>query len=174
MIKTKKSKKPLLLASAIILGLLILGIVGYFLLAPKNSVSDGVNYAAPTKEEKQSANEQKEKNVERDKTDNAPVSPAGKTINLVLTDANQYDETIEVRAYSRDIYENGGTCTATFIKGSTSFTTQSQAFADATSTQCGALDTPRSKFSEAGMWTLELTYNSTTSKGSVSGTVEVK
>lgn len=173
MIKNKKSKTPFLIAAGIAL-IVAIGVAAYLLLSPKSTVIDGVNYAPPTEEEKQSANDQKDKNVEREDIDKAPTSPTGKTINLIVSDANQYGDVVEVRAYSRDVFENGGTCTVTFTKDGSNVTAQSQAFADASTTQCGALDTPRSKFDKSGTWSYELVYSSPTSKGSVSGTVEVK
>lgn len=173
MIKNKKSKKPFLIAVGIVL-IIVIGVAAYLFLSPKSTIIDGVNYAPPTEEEKQSANDQKDKNVEREDIDKTPASPTGKTINLIVSDANQYGDTVEVRAFSRDVFENGGTCTVTFTKDSFSLTTQSQAFADASTTQCGAIDTPRSKFDKSGSWSYELVYSSATSKGSASGTVEVK
>lgn len=127
----------------------------------------------PTKEEQQAADTQKEKNIEREQIDTN--NQATKTAEVVLVDAGQYSDTIEVRAYIANIYEDGGTCTVTFTKDSQTVTRTSKGFKDATTTQCEPFNIPRSAFPSAGDWQLKISYTSNTSTGaSASQAVNVK
>jgi len=172
-IKTKNNLSKLLLGGLAVL--LIIGGIVYGIFYYNKPPADGVNYSPPTEQEKQSGNEQKERNIEREKIDNAPKNDGSvKTISLTVTDAAQYGDTVEVRAFSRDVYENGGRCTITFTRGASTVTSQSNAFADASTTQCGALDTARSKFPETGTWSYNLTYTSASSQGNATGKVEIQ
>ena len=133
-----------------------------------------INYNKPTQQETQTSDSQKQVNVDRQKTDSQPVT-ASATADLRLTDAAQYVNTIEVRAFVTNVYESGS-CVAVFTRaGQPTITTTSTAFKDASTTQCGANDTDRSKFSVAGDWQLTLTYTSASGKvGSATKTVAIK
>lgn len=125
--------------------------------------ANSVNYSGPTKQEAAAGNKQKAADVQRDQTNSRPA-PSTASINIV--DATQYGDTVEVRAYISNVYEDGGRCIATFTMGSSSVTQASTAFKDATTTQCGALDIPRSRFPNSGNWQLVLSYSSSTASGS--------
>lgn len=167
-----------LLTLGIIVVLAGLAGAGVFALRQSNSSSSSprdvntVNYDGPTEEEAKAGDEQKAK----EETDEAKdYSSVDDNVNFQLSDASQYGDTFEVRAFVVNVYEEG-TCVATFTKaGQSSVATTSQAFKDATTTQCGANDTPISKFPVKGEWNLTVTFTSSTGKvGKVSQKVSIK
>jgi len=178
--------RNIIIASTVVVVLIAGGVSAYSLLHQKDLtkqqiasheqtkyVSGGVNYAPPTEADKQMNAEQKKADQAREQIDQqAPATNA----DITIVDATQYGDTVEVRAYISNLYENGGTCTATFTKtGSATVVSSNQAMTDAQSIQCGALDTPRSKFASAGNWSVVVSYKSNQATGSTSPrTVEIK
>lgn len=129
-------------------------------MRPVNSV----DYSGPTQDEQKAGDTQKEENQNREKID---TQPQATTATVVITDASQYDSSIEVRAYIPNIYTSEGTCTATFTKaGAKTVTVSGTPFKDATTTQCGAMDVSRSAFAAAGTWSVTVSYKSSTATGS--------
>lgn len=129
---------------------------------------DATSYSPPTIDEQEAADTQKERNIQRETADKSTDKP--QTANLVIVDANQYSDTVEVRAYVSNIYEDGGKCVATFSNGSSTVQETSDSFKDATTTQCGAINVPVSKFPAKGSWQVKVNYSSQT----VTGESEVK
>ena len=174
-----RSKKPFIIF-AIVLIVLALVAVSYWMYVRNTSATERssatsptINNGPPTPEEVKAGDTQKATNVDREATKTAPA-PAS-SLDLRITDAAQYADTIEVRAYVTNNYE-GGTCTTTFTKPSQiTVTTTSTAFKDASTTQCGANDTPHSKFSVAGDWQMTLEYKSVSGKtGTATKMVTIK
>lgn len=134
---------------------------------------NSVDYSSPTKQEQSAGNDQKQVNVKKAETEAGQTNIS--TANVEISYATQYNDTVEVRGFVSNVYENG-TCTAVFSRsGSTSVSTASVAFKDASSTQCGANDTPRSKFDVPGIWKVVLTYTSASGvTGSSSTNVKVE
>lgn len=162
--KDKKSLPVVLLLVAI---LVLAGVAsgGYVLVARhKKDPTNTINFNPPTKQEKASGNQQKQADIERQQVDTTSPSQTSSAV-LHIVDASQYQDQIEVRGYTGDVYEDGGTCTATFTKDSKTVTGTSKAFKDATTTQCTPIDIPRSNFPSAGVWNLVVSYSSTNNKG---------
>lgn len=126
-------------------------------------IENGINYGPPTEEEKASADQIKEEIKNTQQTTNKPTDEApGNTspasdISLVITDATQYDDSVEVRAFVPNHLANG-TCVYNFTYGSTTLTKQSSALTDASTTICANLEVPRSEFAAPGKWLLEIIY----------------
>lgn len=140
--------------------------------ADSGSDINNVDYGPPTAEEQAAGDEQKAENTEKES--NISSTPS-KSANLILIDANQYFDVFEVRAYISNQYEDGGTCTAIFMKDGQTVRQTSTAFKDASTTQCGALDLARSRFPVAGDWQLTVEYSSPTSSGkTTTQTVTIK
>lgn len=159
--KKLKNKKIILLIVILVLAIAV-GSFLYYKSQRDDSTSDFINYNPPTKSEREAANSQKENNIEREKVDNAPVS---QTAEVMIVDASQYNQTIEVRAYISNIYEDGGTCFVTFTRGGQTVSRQSKGFKDATTTQCEPFNIPRSEFTATGDWKVTVTYSSSAAKG---------
>lgn len=161
-LRTKKSKYVLLFACLMTVAAL-LGVY-YFLNRDSgnstNSIRDtnSVDYSGPTEEEIVAGDKQKQNNIERNEIENNP--PQVSTAHVEISDATQYDNVVEVRAFISNVYEDGE-CVATFTKdGQPSVSTKSTAFRDASTTQCGAIDTFRQKFSTSGQWLVSVEYTS--------------
>ncbi len=170
------TKKNLIILAAAVL-LVGGGVYAYSRYQSNRDADSGTNinnvdYGPPTPEEQAAGDEQKTENTEKEGNINATPS---KTANIVLIDANQYFDIFEVRAYISNQYEDGGTCTATFTKDGQTVRQTSNAFKDASTTQCGALDIARSRFPTVGDWQLIVEYSSPTSSGqTTTQTVTVK
>lgn len=124
---------------------------------------DATSYSPPTIDEQEAADTQKERNIQREAADKSTDKP--QTANIVIVDANQYDNTVEVRAYISNVYEDGGKCTAILSNGSATVQEASNSFKDATTTQCGAINIPVSRFPAKGNWQVKVSYSSQTVAG---------
>lgn len=176
----KKNKKTIVIVLSIVAMVLVIASAVYFIFFNKPATTfpgtagvSEVNYDPPTDEEKQSGNDQKEAVVEQDKLDTQGTTNT--QADVFISDASYYSDSgvVEVRGYITNIYEDGGQCTATLTQGTHSVSQTSTGFKDATTTQCGAINIPRSKFPAGGTWNLTLTYNSTTAKGSSAANVQL-
>lgn len=175
--KQYKSKKLILILLVALIVLAVGGFVAYrHFHKPKQDFSgtagvSEVNYGPPTEEEKQAGNDQKEKNVAEQNGTQVNNSKAA----VVITDASYYSDSnsVEVRAFVSNIVEDGGTCTVTFEKNGQKVTQTHAAFKDATTTQCGALDTPRSQFPSTGTWNVTLVYTSSSATGQQTATLKL-
>lgn len=78
--------------------------------------------------------------------------------NVILAAAT----TSETRGYVSNVLEDGGTCTATYTKGSTKVTGTSTGFVDVNKTTCAPI--PISGLSR-GDWVVVLSYKSATASG---------
>ncbi len=97
-----------------------------------------------------------------------------KNTDVIITDASQYDDEIEVRAFMPSIVESG-TCTVAFKKGSEEFKVDEAAYADATTTICTNSLIKRDMFSSNGNWTVTVSYSSENYSGiSEERTVEIQ
>jgi len=183
--KNKKSNRLIFLTLVIILILVSFGALIYLEktgkidLYQKNketatTTQNPINYDPPTQEEKTAGDNQKTKIVSSNKS-NSPSDP--KTTNsasVVVVDASQYTDVIEVRAFVSDHIEDG-TCTFTFTKNNLKIVKTEPAYADASTTPCITLDVPKGEFKLSGTWSLVVDYISKSEgvSGTNSTTVEV-
>lgn len=86
-----------------------------------------------------------------------------KNVRVIITDANQYDNLVEVRSFIPDYYENG-TCTITFTQDSqtVSKTTLLTKIYPLLSV---LILFSRSEFPTAGTWNVTVTYETANAKG---------
>jgi hypothetical protein len=133
-------------------------------VAKEPQITGKINYGPPTKQEQEAANQQKQTDVD------AQHTPPPATANVIVSDASQYGDTVEVRAYVSNAAETGGTCTVTFSQGTSSFSVSSQAAMAASSTQCGAIDVPVSRFPTKGTWNVAVQYTSSALAGQAQAT----
>jgi hypothetical protein len=178
--KTIKDKKTYIiiiilltiLAAALLLVLERTGRINFFNrdVAEEQTQADqgsDINFNPPTETEQNAGDEKKQELAENA----AETLPS--MANVVIVDASQYNQTIEVRAFVSNVVENG-TCRFTFSKDSSSFEKQTPANAEASSTPCASLYVPRSEFSAAGTWALDVTYTATTVNGSAHSKIEIQ
>lgn len=129
-----------------------------------------INYGPPTKQEQQSGTTQKQEDIQR-QTLNSQGTPTTADVFITSASYNSTANAVEIRAYISNLFEDGGTCSATLTNGSQTVTQTSSATEVATTTQCGTITIPRSSFSTGGIWQITLTYTSSAATGSQSTTV---
>lgn len=162
--KTNKQRRSKLLL-ILLIAVLLLAVAGFFTykhyFQKKNS---NTVYAPPTQEEKQSGNEIKPEVVKRQeqedaqKKDNTNSSdPTSDSAEIIITDATQYDNVIEVRSFIANKYQDG-TCKTTFTKGSLTVSKETKAYKDATTTICTNPLIDRLEFKQAGEWQVVVEY----------------
>src|SRR5688572_5096934 len=108
--------------------LIVLAAAGIFINKSRNTDTaespqttndnSGINYGPPTEEEKAQAEKHKEDLARQMAQGSQSSSSQKKQITPVITNASQSGQEITINAYIPGIFENGGTCTVTFTKGS--------------------------------------------------------
>lgn len=138
----------------------------------EENLRNNINLSPPTREEKSAGDSHKEEIVRQAEQNNQKPANA----QVVIVDARQYasENIIEVRAFVSNIIESGGVCTITLTQGSQVVSEQSQAFADAQTTQCSTVTIPRNKFLAKGSWEAEIKYSSNSITGSAKKTVSIE
>lgn len=128
-----------------------------------------IDYGPPTEAEVEAGDTQKDKIIAKE--DQKPANEAS----VVIVDASQYDDIVEVRAFVSNIIEDG-TCTYVFTKENSRIEKTSPAYGDASTTPCVTLTVPRSEFENSGTWNVTVTYTDTvnTITGSTSQDVEIQ
>lgn len=165
------AKNPKILAIVIISTIALLVIGGFYFVNRKSrpntpgtdnntQAQDGTQYPGPTEQEKKDAQTNKDKLANQTPATTSQ-NGAKKVVTPVITSANQ----TEVRGFVPGIVENNGICTATFTKGSTSFTKESKGFSNVSNTNCEPIVVSRSDFSSSGTWSVTLSYSSVTAQG---------
>lgn len=121
---------------------------------------DGSNLAPATEEEKTESEQAKEAIVQQQQNPTPPDS--GK---LKVTPTIAEASATRLAAYITGVFEEGGTCTATFTKGTQKFTKASAGFQNASYTQCTPIALARSDFPSSGTWSVTVTYSSAKAEG---------
>ena len=164
--KEKPKKKHLPKTTLIILCILLLltgALALFFVLdnseetAEQDNTVNTVNLDPPTAEEQAAGDEIKQDLTPVDDTTEDDTADLSNTAEVVIVDANQYENEIEVRAFVSNHVE-AGECTIQFTQGETSFQKQVPASADASTSPCITLIVPRDDFPTAGEWTVNVEY----------------
>lgn len=182
--KSKKGTRKAFLAPLIVIILVSIvttAVVAYFFFKNPDTRSNDKNttpeetihYSPATDSEKKAANNHKQEIVDKE-TETSNQANNGQVSSLVITDASQYNDAVEVRAYSPSIYEDGGTCTYTFTKNEHTITKTTAAHKDAKTTYCTTLSVPRSEFADSGVWNLEISLVSASGKGTANAKVTLQ
>lgn len=165
MLKTKKprSKKKIALLVAAAVVLLVGGAFAgwYMLKSDEPAAPPGVKLEPATKEEKSETDAHKDALVkqQQDQSANDSSSPSGKKqVSVIITNASADS----VNAYISGVFEEGGTCSATFTQGGTTVTRTSVGFANVSYTQCAPItpDLPNSNG-----WSVVVSYTSPAAEG---------
>jgi len=120
----------------------------------------------PTNQEQQDTQAHKDELAQQNQQPTPVPSSGKKSVTPQITSVNP-GPPVSIHAFVSGIFENTGTCTATFTKaGYTSVVKASAASAGATTTDCAAITVASTEFPAAGAWTLVLSYSSPTSEGS--------
>ena len=119
--------------------------------------SSGINYGPPTQTEKQDSQTAKSRDIQSGGSSSTGTN--GKKQVQIQVLAATLDS---VKANVIGVFENGGTCTATFNKGAESHSFSSSGFANSNYTQCVPISV--SGITGSG-WTVVVNYSSATAAG---------
>lgn len=176
--KINKPNKKLSLPLIIIAILLFVGVAAvgaYYYSTSKNTEpaeSSGINYNPPTEQEIESSQDGKKNSAEQEPEPTQNNSTNKKTVNVGISYSDVYGENLEIRAFTNSTIEGDGTCTATVTKNGATITKKTEAFIDASSTQCKPIYIPSSEL-ESGTWKINVKFSSSDAEGT-SGDVEVE
>jgi hypothetical protein len=123
-------------------------------------------YSGTTDQEKDATESRKQQLIEENNKKTTPDTNTGvKPVAPVITTANQNGQDITITAYTPGVFENGGTCTLTATNGSSKVIKTSEAFANATTTDCAPFFMKRTDFPTVGSWQLVVNYHSSKAEG---------
>ncbi|MDQ3123750.1 MAG: hypothetical protein M3Q14_03660 [bacterium] len=167
--KNKHRKKGII--TSLIIIFLAAGIFTWAVFFSSNPVTtpnseNSINYGPPTVEEKAAGDRQKQQiDEEQNNTDNSPLDNSSKkSVSVIITDASQYEDIIEVRSFIPDYFQDG-TCTIVFRKDNLTLTKTAPAYKDISTTICTNPEIKRSEFATSGEWQVTVSYESTNAKG---------
>jgi hypothetical protein len=169
--KNTRNKNKKILFSAFII---IVGLAGVFLVLRRDSdvstqqksetnpetISKSVNETNMSKD-KESNESPVDTETEKDDLPSQEETSTEGDASLVITRAEQYSENIEVSAYVRDIFEDGGVCKATFTysdDNSLQITKDTMGIKDVSETICPTFIVPRDEFTKLGNWKVVVSY----------------
>lgn len=120
-----------------------------------------INYAPASDTDRKENDDTKDRIINEQKqnpsTDPAPTQKKAVTPTITGT-------TGSIKAYVNGIFEEGGTCTATFTKDGTTLTKSSAGFQNVSYTQCAPISIGDG-FLSPGTWSMTLSYSSATAEG---------
>ena len=93
------------------------------------------------------------------------------TVDVAITDASQYGDTVEVRAFVPEVVEKGK-CVIEFRKDGLLVSVEETAQPDAASTVCFTSEISTAEFSSSGTWEVSVKY--TSDSGNISGMAETE
>lgn len=172
-VKKSSYRKKLMLVIAALL--LISGLVYGLVIRPKQATKQisppqppikqqDINFQPPTPSDQAAADANKQKVTDQITQDQQPPASGQKTVSPVITSPvpppNTNPRELRIAAYVPEVFEDGGTCTAT-IQGAKVVKQTSKGFKNVSTTSCVPMNTSLS----AGTWTLVVAYESATAKG---------
>lgn len=187
MVKKLNQKNKQIIRLATVIGVVLLLTLSFWGVKTKNNRADTpgdvtaqnptINFEPATEEEKAQAEQHKEdlsKRIEQEQ--NTPPQAGEKAVTPIISSWGQNPDTnnLEVAAFIPEVYEEGGTCTLTLVKSTTTVTKSSTAQKDVNRTSCVPFVIPRSEL-EAGDWIASVHYASAAAQGvSNKQTISVK
>lgn len=161
------------LVAIIVALLVVIAVGGYFfydrvLNREENTTptEQAQQYPGPSPEEKKEAEDNKEALLKRNEERLKPDTSTGvRAVTPVITTSSQNGDQVTITAYVPGIFENGGSCTMKATRGDKTVTKTSEAFANATTTDCAPFFMNKSEFSPVGEWDITITYKSSKAEG---------
>ena len=161
----KRSVNKKLVAAVIAAVLLLAGASAYAMYyksqqalnttdSSKDTPGNNIDYSKPTESDTAESQDAKKNLIEQEK------KPASAEVQVGIANYFVSDSSVEIRAFTPSVVEGGGSCTATFTQADKKVTGESEAFVDASTSQCRPIIIPLSKFPTKGTWRLTVTYKS--------------
>jgi cytoskeletal protein RodZ len=134
--------------------------------------SEAINLNPPTEQEKQEAEDNKQRLIQEESTQSPEPSNGSKiTVSPVMGFLRQAaDKSIEANGYVAEAVEANGTCILTLEKDGVKVVQEKQALPDAQSTVCGLIKIDRNRLT-AGEWKGYLGYSSSKYQGTSPETI---
>jgi hypothetical protein len=162
----KKNYKKFLIGGLAVVLLVGAGLaIRHFTSNTTPATPEGVKLAPATPEEKQDADNNKDRIVASEKNGSSSSSSAPtetsnskKQVTVVITNASGD----MLNSYVSGVFEEGGTCTAAFTQGGSTITRTSQGFKNVSYTQCAPI-TPN--LPNNAKWSVVVSYSSNTAEG---------
>lgn len=168
-IKKVKSKKKLIIVLALVLLVITGGVYVWFTKpfqaqqqpeAPSTTRPvNSVDYSPATEEEKQAANEAKERIAKEQEQQQNPQPPAATPITVTIVRASQPSAGQPLAIRTSIDGAKSGTCNATLTRNGHTVTGNGTITFSATSYSCN-IDIPAQSFNEAGQWQLSVVAKS--------------
>ena len=172
-----KLNKKLLIVLVLVVFMLTVGVFfvysnrnDKFTNTPNDKSIETINYNKASPVEKKETEDRKD-SIVKEQANTPPTTTSGKiTVKPTITNASQ----TTLNAYIAGIFEENGSCIATFIKGSSTLTKSSVGFQNVSNTQCAPINIEPG-FLSNGTWIVLVKYISDKSEGvSNSQQIEVK
>ncbi len=172
--KYSNSKKRIVFLALVIMLLGLLSAFAYRYVTNKDSSpsagikkGDSINYDPPTPTDKKRVENTKQNIANQQTQPDAKTPPqvGKKSVKPIITYAGQYGDAVEVGGQVSGIFEDGGSCEATFTKTPLHVSKKVQAVKDASSVSCPTISVASSEFSSKGTWQVELSYISVNYQG---------
>lgn len=177
---TKNHKNKTLFLVITVLVVLLLGSAYAYMAHQKNwwpflsngsnsskVINESENAADTTYSSEKTKDDNKESTNSSKSPDSSNSNSAKKTIQVGISSATKEGSSLEIRSFATGIIEGNGTCTATLTKDSLKVTGISEAFIDASTTQCEPIEIDIAKL-QTGTWKLIVTYDSQDYEGTSS------
>jgi hypothetical protein len=156
-------RKKRFIAVSIVVAIVLLFSAGAYAILVHNNPSkdsdtttdteqESINYDPPTEQEVEDSQDGKD-NLDNDR-------PTTEAVAVGVTFAGVVSNQVEIRAFIPGVIQGTGTCTVTLTKGSLKVESSSEAFIDASSSQCRPIYIPTSNFPESGTWKFTVSYKS--------------
>lgn len=163
------SKKTILVTVFVVVAVAAIALFGVSTLSKhsnesQNGMAGKYGYTSPTDEEKKFSDSIKDKIVANQQKDEPTGVTPVKSVRVIIVDAAQYENVIEVRSFTEGLHSKGS-CTTRFTKGSLVIEKTSPAYPDASSTICNNPNVQRSEFSEPGEWQVVVKFSASGSYG---------
>lgn len=148
----------------VVLSLIVLLAVGLGLvLLAKDSTDKPSGQTAVTEQEKKETEQHKENLPDANSSPSSNASGNSeqkKTVKPTITDTSNNS----IKSYVSGIFEDGGTCTATFTQAGRTLTKSSTGFENVSYTQCAPIDF-EAGFLSTGKWSVTVKYSSAIAEG---------
>jgi hypothetical protein len=172
--KTKRlSNKKIAILALLFLLLAAAGVATFALQKSDENAeapTEQINLNPPSETDKKEA-EQKKEELSKDIPSETETEQAANSTNanVIVTSWGQSATNFELAARVTNRLEDGGTCTLTLTKGTTTVNGTSTASTNVSDTSCGFIKIPLSKLS-SGTWNATVKYSSSGATGTSSNT----
>lgn len=120
----------------------------------KDTPGNNIDYSKPTENDTAESQDAKKNLIEQEK------KPASSEVQVGIANYFVSDNSVEIRAFTPSVVEGGGNCTGILTQADKKVTSESEAFVDASTSQCRPIIIPLSSFSTKGTWKLQVHYKS--------------